>query len=190
MLIIIFKISALWHFLCWQHFFLLHALNAIEEFFCKELHRKVVFWNHVLFLLNLSQLPNRQFSAELELYAYLWFWFVFFFLFGAIFITCLLFTTAGVFWVLFFSPWFIQPKLRIVILVRWIERTMLGRLHRSSTFHYQGYWDCNQMKHSWDRLRNLCPSLLLPWTLPFLFLPLPQVCRRDFVCTCFLLWFC
>ena len=100
-------------------FFFLHALKATEDFLHKELHWKVVaFWNHALFLLNLSQLPNRRFSAELELYAYLWFWFVFFSLLGGIFIICILFTTAGVFWVPFFLPWFIQPELRIVIVVR------------------------------------------------------------------------
>lgn len=90
--------------------FFFFALKSIEEFLCKELHWKVVFRNHALFLLNLSQLRNRQFSAELQLYACLRFWFVFFSLLGALFIICILFTTVGVFWVPLFPHDLFSPS--------------------------------------------------------------------------------
>lgn len=48
------------------------ALKAIGQVLCKNYWR-VVFWNHTLFLLNLSQMSNRQFFAKLEIYAYLCF---------------------------------------------------------------------------------------------------------------------
>lgn len=61
MLIIIFKMSALWHYLCWQKIFFLFCTywKQLRHFCVSDWTEKVVSWNHALFLPNLSQLPNR-----------------------------------------------------------------------------------------------------------------------------------
>lgn len=63
-----------------------------------------LFWNHALFLLNLAQLLDRQFSAEFELYDYLLVFICGFFFspFGSHMCSMHSFTTAGVFRVPFF----------------------------------------------------------------------------------------
>lgn len=68
-----------------------------EEFLCEELHWTLLFWNHALFLLNLAQLLDRQFSAEFELYDYLLVFICGFFfpLLGAICVVCILLQLQG-----------------------------------------------------------------------------------------------
>lgn len=132
-------------------------------------------------------LEGTEHCGAYELLLYYIFWFVFFSLLGAIFIICILFTTAGVFCVSF-SPVIYSAHDQVCYSGQIDRKYHSWSSSQSLQLSLSAYWDYNHMQCSFRaRLGSLvagCSSLAVCLSFSS-----PEF-RCDFVFSCIPLWFC